>query len=165
MASSHYSKAQEIQQLHENSAGWAKHIIKMCREHRRRWYPILCYRGMSGVASATAVAMHLHIQDPGFMFGMVYVRKSHENSHGGDLEMTGIEDVPDGAKRVLVFVDDFVCSGDTRTTCMGAIMEAVESTSFRSQYSYSLVKDLKPVRGSKRLEFVLDVLTNYYPDR
>jgi len=163
MASSHYSKAQNISELNFNCAAWATHIMKMCNKRRRNWFPILCYRGMSGIASATAVAMQMHLKDPEFAFGMVYVRKEDEDSHGSDLEMNGIEDVPEGKRRVLVFVDDFICGGTTRRHCMHAITKMMDTDSDWFKSKYAMIIGLKPVGRDSKLKFVLVVLTNNCP--
>jgi len=159
MSTTHYSNAQNIQELTENASSWAKRIMEECKG-RRKLYPILCYRGMSGIASATAIAMQLHQQDPLFKFGMVYVRKEDEDSHGSDLEMTGISDVPDVKRRVLVFVDDFICAGYTKRAVLDAIVKMSKTTNTYQKMKYALIHGMKPAKGEDSLDFVLKALTN-----
>lgn len=79
--------------------------------------PLLVYRGMSGVASATAMSLALcRVRVP---HGMAYVRKPGEKSHGKSVELS----IPHrSAHQLLVFVDDLVASGDTREASTVAVM-------------------------------------------
>lgn len=71
-------------------------------------YPVLCYRGMSGVAAATALQSVLY--DRGVSAGMFYVRKPDEESHGLSVERYVRYDK---LTPCFIMVDDFVDSGDT----------------------------------------------------
>lgn len=86
--------------------------------------PVLCYRGMSGTGSATALSLALHYI--GVQHGMIYVRKDAEmkDCHGGRVERAlpalGMADQP-----ILVFVDDFIGTGRTRYLVLTAAADAV----------------------------------------
>lgn len=68
---------------------------------------VLCYRGMSGVAHATALSMSLARRDT--IVKMVYVRKAEEDSHGNPMEWSDAVYDDD----TIVFVDDFISTGKT----------------------------------------------------
>lgn len=73
-------------------------------------YPILIYRGMSGVTAATAIAVHMQDAHNG-LFGMIYVRKSNEKSHGSYIELSDIN--TEDKEIVWVVCDDFISTGST----------------------------------------------------
>jgi orotate phosphoribosyltransferase len=50
-------------------------------------YPILIYRGMSGIAAATTIANFMS-SNHGDDYAMMYVRKKNEKSHGRIIEYT-----------------------------------------------------------------------------
>lgn len=72
---------------------------------------ILCYSGMSGISSATILGLKL--QQIGRLAGMVYVRKYNEKSHGVEVERQSF--IPTNKFKAVrpLFVDDFICDGDT----------------------------------------------------
>lgn len=74
--------------------------------------PVLCFRGLSGTASATALSLALDAI--GVDHGMVYVRKPGEQSHGEACQRE-LPALPQGSVFVQVFVDDFISSGETRS--------------------------------------------------
>jgi orotate phosphoribosyltransferase len=75
--------------------------------------PVLVYTGLSGVSTATALALALDEYE--VKYGMAYVRKTGEQSHGSPVERTG--NISAGVKYYMVFVDDFICGGDTAHRC------------------------------------------------
>lgn len=79
-------------------------------------YPVLAFRGMSGTVTATRLSEWLTKNS--VEHGMVYVRKEHEESHGRGVEASLDDSLAPNA--VLVFVDDFVCLGDTRDKTLDA---------------------------------------------
>lgn len=109
----HYSKAQKPGALRDYAVEAAARIIS--HFHGKRATPVLCYTGMSGTATATALSLALHAQCPEFTFGMCYVRKANERSHGSmeELDWTGDKEPPLSHERIGVFVDDFVSCGNT----------------------------------------------------
>lgn len=115
--STHYSLALQPVLLLARADIWAKELIGKCKKGRakQKKIPILCYSGMSGVAAATALALALHTLNPKFKFHMAYVRKKHEDSHGNSVEHDLEHQTDtDWDESFLVFVDDFICSGDSR---------------------------------------------------
>lgn len=83
--------------------------------------PVLVYTGMSGVASATALvlAMERLPKSLQFAYGMAYIRKEHEKSHGQPVEFEWVN-TSRGLReaQAVVFVDDFICLGTTVMRCI-----------------------------------------------
>lgn len=103
----HYSNAMKTESLTE----WAECAARKISEDEdiKEYTPVLAYRGMSGIASATALSIALH--GIGIEFEMFYVRKEGEKSHGESYEMSFF---PSANQRFLIiFVDDFIVTGDT----------------------------------------------------
>lgn len=81
--------------------------------------PLLVYRGMSGVATATALS--IEASRIGLEVGMVYVRKDNEQSHGVQVEHhLASWDMP----LAPVFVDDFLDTGATLRACRTQVENA-----------------------------------------
>ncbi|WCA46204.1 hypothetical protein [Caulobacter phage DCM] len=114
---SHYSLAQSTAGLAFWAAGAARDLRKLLRPDE---LPVFAYRGMSGCAAATALSL-AYLQAYGQSFGMIYVRKDSEKSHGSAIEadITRVQQGP----TVLVFVDDFVANGTTRWKVMSKARE------------------------------------------
>lgn len=97
--------------------------------HETGEIPVLCYTGMSGIATASAISLWLMVNHPEFLFYMIYVRKEEEQSHGSRIEhnFPYIDDSNHvqfaGYKFCLAFVDDLVCSGKTRDYVFTRIRE------------------------------------------
>lgn len=108
LRSSHYFIAQDPKELRRWAVDAAKAIVAHYRAKKLR--PLFCYTGMSGVSHATALALALQSYRSGFKFGMAYVRKDNEKSHGNNVETAYPGHMEDYE---LVFVDDFVMSGTT----------------------------------------------------
>jgi orotate phosphoribosyltransferase len=110
MYSTHYSAAQDPARLARIADRNATKLIEYMTANYPDCIPVLMYRGMSGIANATAVSLALHAK--GYKkHRMIYVRKKNEDSHGCDVETSVSFTDPD--KVVLVFVDDFISSGET----------------------------------------------------
>jgi len=125
-------------------------------EHR---LPIFCFSGFSGIGHSVALASaYLGRHGPGF--GMLYVRKQGEHSHGAEVEKT-LNNVA-GRPTVLVFVDDIVSSGDTRSWVMyGARKHLVMTQRFSApEFRYDDLCD--KTRFIEVLENRVETLT--YPD-
>lgn len=128
MIDTHYSDALKIQNLAQYAKDNAEGLVKFATEHGK--HPLLVYRGMSGVAHATAVAMCLHLNHSGFVFGQYYLRKEEEETHSNNSYELFLPnrssvsyDLNLELRRVLegyfpVFVDDFVDSGETMAKCV-----------------------------------------------
>lgn len=113
--STHYSMAQKPADL----ISWAHRAVEELAHRLRGQHPVFCYRGMSGVGTATALAIAW--QDRmGSTFGMVYVRKADEGSHGRTCEHN--VDIVRGLPCMFVFVDDFTTSGATRKHAMLGVL-------------------------------------------
>lgn len=112
---SHYSSAQNPEILIPQARGWAEWFIEKYKKSKR--FPVIVYTGMSGIASATALSMQIYATDPNFRFGMIYVRKPNEKSHGSRIERQ-FDKKMDGQKNQYIFVDDFICSGASMARCL-----------------------------------------------
>lgn len=114
----HYSNALNPQMLSEWANRAAAFLVDQWSQHNRgRELPVLCYRGMSGIASATALSVALATNHPRFSFGMLYLRKSGEQSHGNCCHYNTIGEGSNAdytrKQWHFVFVDDFICDGGT----------------------------------------------------
>lgn len=76
---------------------------------------VLFYSGMSGVASATALTTVISVATDAVpsIASLVYVRKEHERSHGEPIEISVLNDIEPTDRLIPIFIDDFICSGDT----------------------------------------------------
>jgi len=119
---SHYSLAQKPAALSK----WAREIVKSF-EFNEIKDPVLVYRGMSGIACATALSLAL--QEKKINCSMIYVRKPEEISHGNPIEFYGEGCIANeycskelvSISGTLVFVDDFIVEGATKEACWEAI--------------------------------------------
>lgn len=98
-----------------HTVGYQQLREKLKQFNEKTW-PIFVYSGSSGVACATALAMEYDARHPE-AYGMMYVRKANEKSHGVAVEAALCEGIS-FRPAVLVFVDDFVSGGDTRQYTM-----------------------------------------------
>lgn len=128
---SHYSLAQKPKQLLK----WAENIA-IDIHLREIKYPVLVYRGMSGVSSATALSLQLYIL--GIDHGMVYVRKDNEDSHGDGIER---EPFNNDFTPTFIFVDDFVSSGKTKRECVNKIAGCGWWSDSKTQFDYCAVQE------------------------
>lgn len=144
MDTSHYSNSMQPNLL----GPWAKKMsvsfknlfLKKNAEFRD-YIPVLCYSGMSGVAHATALALELY--KIGLKFHMGYVRKDTERSHGCQVETSN--DVSDSGKMgVLVFVDDFISSGNTREYVVSKISN-ITNVKITEQFSLNALGALDKI--------------------
>lgn len=102
----HYGKALHPRELNDWAELCAGSFIEMFTGPRANQYPILCYRGMSGVATATALAGAL-VRKKYEYFGQIYVRKPHETSESNGIPMEGMVEAT-SKEPMLVFCDDFI---------------------------------------------------------
>lgn len=79
---------------------------------------LLFYRGMSGIAMATAIVM-AQMMSGSKKSKQAYIRKDEEISHGSKVEtsadLSSIE--------YCIFVDDFICSGHTLRVAYAALQK------------------------------------------
>lgn len=107
--STHYSRALEPNYMYDWAVEAAPKLINAVRRSFPDHFPVLVYTGMSGISHAAYLACELH-QYEDFPFGQMYVRKAGEQSHGSRVEaQLPYTDQP----LLLIFVDDFIDSGET----------------------------------------------------
>lgn len=100
----HYSFSQNPKKLND----WAEVVAERIKLANLPNI-MLCYTGMSGISSATALMLKLH--EKKILVEMCYVRKPDEESHGNLVELSTTSDYcPSFTK---IFVDDFIASADT----------------------------------------------------
>jgi adenine/guanine phosphoribosyltransferase-like PRPP-binding protein len=122
---SHYSRAQQPKLLQETTIHTGKILARLTK--RRDEELVLVYRGMSGVATATAMALWwAHTQCPdvvGRGLSMAYVRKNYEVSdcHGNAVEIEWSSDQAQDRVVNLVFIDDFIASGETMNKALAEV--------------------------------------------
>lgn len=120
----HYSLAQKPDVLLAWANGTAINVRAMLeneptlhygdQDHLTERLPIFCFAGYSGSAHGTALTLAYH-QKYGHEFGIMYVRKESEtkDTHGCEIERA--LDRVTCRPSILVFVDEQVSSGDTRS--------------------------------------------------
>ena len=120
--STHYSCALEAMKLAKFASEAAGNLYQLLEEDKIGLTRIvLAYRGMSGIALATALYLQIfrvfHVD-----VGMCYVRKQSEykDCHGYKVERNTYSS---GSELVFVFVDDFVSSGHTLAQTQEGIKE------------------------------------------
>lgn len=113
----HYSLAFDIEKMRKNCDEISHKLYAYRYKHECEITFI--YRGMSGVATATALA-HRVFEQYRIIPHMVYIRKKHEeNHHACRLEYS--DNLPMCDKMAVFFVDDLIDSGDTcKKTIKGA---------------------------------------------
>lgn len=162
--STHYSLAHKTRDLRNQAKIWAVALIQKCkaRSNKTRKIPILCYAGMSGTSAATALSLALLEIDPNFVFKMCYVRKKNEKSHGNNIEHD-LEEHQDWSKTFLVFVDDFISSGDSRKFVVKAANEKfTEMENWRPDICEWVKSNFVPLPKNKN---VPTIEINYTPER
>jgi hypothetical protein len=127
LGDTHYSLAMTPDVLSDWANKCAMGVRKIVR--RRKVRPVFCYAGMSGVAHATALSM-AYQRRYGAEFGMIYVRKPNEKTHGQDIEHS-LSPVRNHTA-MLVFVDDLVDGGNTRDR---VLKEAFPVSTYKSMYN------------------------------
>lgn len=119
--SDHYSLAHAPIAL----SNWAKNMARVLSKRYyakgATTYPVFVYRGMSGITSATAllIAISQLPKAKQFSYGVMYCRKYTENTNGNRQCETHFHDHGDAsrANSEMIFVDDFVCSGESFLEC------------------------------------------------
>lgn len=104
---SHYGSSMNAFYMGEWGRKIASLIVSIIETDK---YPILIYRGMSGTTTATAIAVSIP-EEHRHNFGMVYVRKKNEKSHGQKIEYSSLD--PANREVVWILCDDFISSGKT----------------------------------------------------
>jgi orotate phosphoribosyltransferase-like protein len=128
---SHYSAAQHNDQLLKIASTAAKAIRKKYNKPNNPIIPSLIYTGMSGISTATAIAQEYYRRYKKNLH-MIYVRKDNENSHGSRIETEPFTRQFDFHGNYipyipvtidLIFVDDFVSSGNTVVNVLAQFSE------------------------------------------
>lgn len=129
MKMTHYSSAQHIKDLAREMPSRASELVFAFSDTGSFAgnVPVLVYSGMSGIAHATALAMALNEKFPEFEFGMAYVRKREEISHGREVEYSLPDSMEQGTTGLLVFVDDFVSSGRTAQFALSRALTFIDA--------------------------------------
>lgn len=108
--STHYSCAMEPAELARFADEASDNLLQLFDEDGVDLERVvLVYRGMSGIALATAIALELYSKK-GAEVMMLFARKEHDNSHGSRIEHTS---KALSKLNKYVFVDDFISSGAT----------------------------------------------------
>lgn len=133
---SHYSIAQKTEKLIKWSNDAiiyiADEIALLNTEHNCKHIPLFAYRGMSGVGLAAALSI-AYYSEYGSEYVMAYVRKDGETSHGDPIEIQFPEQGCARSSRMFViFVDDFICSGETFDKTVGAVKDYIKQESIIS---------------------------------
>lgn len=147
-----YSLAQQPKMLLKWAKLTATEIRKAIAKHAPGSIPVLCYRGMSGSAHATALAMIL--EERNFPFHMVYVRKTEERSHGdvtAEDTLMSHKYIDQAARPLLtpVFVDDLVDSGSTEFKTMETALARITMREGETSglYLRALLRRVTPYEG------------------
>ena len=130
---SHYSLAQKPKEI----VAWSNIIAEKIKTQfdSSGIMPVLIYSGMSGIASATSIS-HSFYNLCGKNLYMVYVRKQDERSHGSNIEYEKLNIENEffnynakihEVKCCLIFVDDFICTGETIARCIKGFNAAKEN--------------------------------------
>lgn len=101
---------------------WAEKMAASLHNKIKTEQPIFCFAGLSGTGHAAALAL-AYQRKYGNAFGMMYVRKEKETSHGRAIEVT-INNL--SKKAIFVFVDDMVFTGATRKRVLKAVKDKIE---------------------------------------
>lgn len=114
---SHYSRAQKPAELRANTIKTGKILASLTLGRDEEL--VLVYRGMSGIATATAMSLWWHSTTykdaKGRGLSMAYVRKDSEvnDCHGDRVETEWSSEHARSRRLNLVFIDDFVSSGES----------------------------------------------------
>lgn len=113
----HYSQSMSPRVMSIWGKSAAVELERLCMQDAK-FRPVLAYRGMSGIAAATAIISNLE-KEFCDRVGMIYVRKEREASHGCDIEVGN----PDALHNnpTIVVCDDFIDGGETVLTILKAI--------------------------------------------
>ena len=133
----HYSRSMSPKYMSVWGKSAAVELERLCMQDAK-FSPVLAYRGMSGIAAATAIISNL---DKAFVdrVGMIYVRKDREDSHGCAVEVGNPETLHN--KSTVVVCDDFIDSGATVLTILKAISGAFLTRIPPAKVRYAMTND------------------------
>lgn len=116
---SHYGKAMYALKLRLWAKEAAEDVNHQFLKVHKKEFPVFVYSGMSGIATATALTQVLN---PRLQFGMIYVRKPKEKSHGKAVETNNLHAAV-GKEIRFIFCDDFICEGNTCVHVFNSIQD------------------------------------------
>ena len=134
----HYSKSMSPKYM----SVWGKSAaveLERCMMADAGFRPVLVYRGMSGIAAATAIISNLEAEFCDRV-GMIYVRKDHEDSHGRDDIEVGNPDTLQN-NPTFVVCDDFIDSGYTILTILKTISGILNKRIAPSKVRYAMTNE------------------------
>lgn len=125
-------------------------------------FPILVYRGMSGVAAANTIANFMTSQH-GTHYAMMYVRKKNEKSHGQRIEYTTRHQ---GDREIVwVFCDDFISKGKTMLDVVKTVSRYFDIEIPFNSIRYALVLEGARWEESYNVNNLHDALCNQFGAR
>lgn len=155
----HYGNCMEPHKMREWGPKMAANIEAVIAEGK---YPILIYRGMSGIAAATTIANFMS-SNHGDDYAMMYVRKKNEKSHGRIIEYTKYNIA--GREIVWIFCDDFISSGKTVLEVVRAICHHFDIEIAFDTIYYALALEPSNWVESFSLNDIHGALVNQYYSR
>lgn len=136
-SSKHYSLAHQPLELN----AWAQQTATKLKKKLGKYHPIFIYRGMSGIATFTALSIAYATKFGSDSFSAMYVRKPNEDAHGLDVEYDINVQASDPS--IFVFVDDFICGGSTRSACLyGAVKAKIKWSPGRVLEDFNIHRSL-----------------------
>lgn len=130
---SHYSLGQNADRL----IIWANIVVEALPKYLDGMLPLFCFSGYSGSSHATALTMK-YFEKYGPKYGMAYVRKLNEKSHGSPVQINAYQ-LRD-ARVMFVFVDDCPGGGTTRVRTLALARQAASNN---GPYSVSDMDEAK----------------------
>lgn len=123
MIGTHYGNSMNAPVLYPWAKRMASDIVRKYLRNKKNILPILVYRGMSGVTTATAIMAAIPAKYRTDI-GLIYVRKENEESHGSKVEHTVNIDYANigQVEPVIIFCDDFIDSGATMVETMTVVV-------------------------------------------
>lgn len=152
---SHYGNSMNANEMREWGPKIAESVEAIIKDGK---FPILIYRGMSGVATATTIANNM-TSTCGDDFAMMYVRKKNEKSHGQRVEYTKF--FPKDREIVWIFCDDFISSGKTTLEVVKAISKYQNVVIPFDSIRYALVLEGARWEESHKVNGLKDALCNH----
>lgn len=136
--STHYSKGQTMNQLVDAATVLSERVHNEYLKTNK--IPLFVYSGMSGIASATAIALYYY-QCYDYQVEMIYVRKENEKSHGSSIEISNRELLRSSDIQPY-FVDEMICGGDTLKYCISKTSHIVDWSTGKNLLTGSIRCDI-----------------------
>ena len=144
----------------------SKMLLEICEKKKgpgcSTLHPILMCRGMSGYSLAIILFM-AWTRRTGIELGLMLIRKDEDINHGRKIEYTGPSFWDDYDNHIFVFIDDFICTGETLFRCIDALDH---STYTRARKCKMICLIAKPKRNKQLGEvFFIKEMTNFKYDQ